>query len=151
MIVKIKKFVVHLILHGINPTIQRVKKLFKHHFSYLLSIDMTLAGNSRLLKHSCKTLIISFNKRLYKKMTALTLWGNHNGVDIELSPSARKLIPWSIEAKRQEKISLHTWWNQAKANCKEGTKPVIITKQNNKEPLVIMSLEDFMNLLWKHF
>ena len=34
MIVTIKKFVVHLILHGINPTIQRVKKLFKHHFSY---------------------------------------------------------------------------------------------------------------------
>ena len=69
------------------------------------------------------------------------------GCDIKLSPAARKLFPWSVEAKRQEKISLHAWWNQAKANCKEGTKPVIITKQNNKEPLVIMSLEDFMNLL----
>ena len=75
-----------------------------------------------------------------------TLMGE-SGCDIKLSPSARKLIPSSIEAKRQEKISLHAWWDQAKANCKENTKPVIITKQNNKDPLVIISLDDFMELL----
>ena len=75
-----------------------------------------------------------------------TLMGE-SGCDIKLSPAARKLFPFSVEAKRQEKISLHAWWNQAKENCKEGTSPVIITKQNRKEPLVILSLEDFMKLL----
>ena len=44
-----------------------------------------------------------------------TLMGE-SGCDIKLSPAARKLFPWSVEAKRQEKISLHAWWEQAKAN-----------------------------------
>ena len=75
-----------------------------------------------------------------------TLMGE-SGCDIKLSPAARKHIPWSIEAKRQEKISLYAWWNQAKANCTPGTKPAIILKSNRKDPLVVMSLEDFINLL----
>ena len=74
------------------------------------------------------------------------IMGN-NGVDIELSPAARKLIPWSIECKRQEKVSLYAWWEQAKSNCTQGTKPAIILKSNRKDPLVVMSLEDFINLL----
>ena len=70
-----------------------------------------------------------------------------NGTDIKLSPAARKLCPWSIEAKRQEKVSLYSWWDQAKSNCTPGTKPAIILKSNRKDPLVVMSLEDFINLL----
>ena len=70
-----------------------------------------------------------------------------SGVDIQLSPAARKLCPWSIEAKRQEKVSLYAWWEQAKANCTKGTKPAIILKSNRKDPLVVMSLDDFMELL----
>ena len=75
-----------------------------------------------------------------------TLMGE-SGCDIKLSPAARKLFPWSIEAKRQEKVSLYAWWDQAKTNCKEGTKPAIILKSNRKDPLVVMSLEDFIDLL----
>lgn len=69
-----------------------------------------------------------------------------SGEDIKLSPAARKLIPFSIEAKAQEKVSLRTWWEQTKANAGKHI-PLLITKQSRKEPLVILSLEDFINLI----
>ena len=70
-----------------------------------------------------------------------------SGTDIKLSPAAQKLFPWAVEAKRTEKISVPSWWEQAKTNSTDKLKPLIITKQNRKEPLVILSLEDFLSLL----
>ena len=70
-----------------------------------------------------------------------------SGVDIKLSPAAQRLFPWAVEAKRTEKMSVPAWWEQARANSCEKLKPLIITKQNRKEPLVILSLEDFLELL----
>tara|TARA_B100000073_G_C23570533_1_gene507939 strand:- start:129 stop:473 length:345 start_codon:yes stop_codon:yes gene_type:complete len=70
-----------------------------------------------------------------------------SGIDIKLSPAAQRLFPWAVEAKRTEKVSLRAWWDQARANSTEKLKPLLITKQNRKEPLVVMSLEDFLNLL----
>lgn len=69
------------------------------------------------------------------------------GVDLLLSPAAQKLFPFACEAKRTEKLSVPQWWEQAKANSTERLKPLIITKQNRKEPLVILSLSDFLSLL----
>ena len=69
-----------------------------------------------------------------------------SGTDIKLSPAARKLIPYSIEAKAQEKISLRAWWDQTKANAGKYI-PLLITKQSRREPLVVMSLEDFLKLI----
>lgn len=68
------------------------------------------------------------------------------GTDIKLSPAAQKLFPFACEAKRTEKLSVPQWWEQAKANSTERLKPLIITKQNRKEPLVILSLDDFLSL-----
>ena len=70
-----------------------------------------------------------------------------SGMDIKLSPAAQKLFPFAVEAKRTEKVSLRQWWEQAKANETEKLKPLVITKQNRKEPLVVMSLECFLELL----
>lgn len=70
-----------------------------------------------------------------------------SGMDLQLSPAAQKLFPFAVEAKRVEKISLRQWWKQAKSNSTDKLKPLLITKQNREEPLVIMSLEDFLDLL----
>jgi hypothetical protein len=70
-----------------------------------------------------------------------------SGIDIKLSPAAQRKFPFAVEAKRTEKMSVPSWWEQAKANATEKLRPLIITKQNRKEPLVIMSLEDFLSLL----
>jgi len=69
-----------------------------------------------------------------------------SGMDLHLSPAAQKLFPYAVEAKAQEKVSLRVWWEQAKTNAGK-LKPLLITKQSRKEPLVIMTLDDFLELV----
>ena len=70
-----------------------------------------------------------------------------SGVDIQLSPLAQKRFPFACELKRCEKVSLRQWWKQAQANSTEKLKPLVITKQNREEALVVISLQDFLELL----
>ena len=72
-----------------------------------------------------------------------------SGMDIKLSPAARKVFPYAVEAKAQEKVSLRQWWDQAKANATDDLAPLLITKQSRKEPLVVMDLQTFIKLI-KH-
>ena len=70
-----------------------------------------------------------------------------SGIDIKLSPAAQKLFPFAVEAKRCEKVSLRQWWKQAKANSTDKLKPILITKQNREESLVVMDMDTFLSLL----
>lgn len=70
-----------------------------------------------------------------------------SGMDIKLSPAAQRLFPYAIEAKAQEKVSLRSWWDQAKVNATDKLEPLLITKQSRKEPLVVMSLDQFISLI----
>jgi len=70
-----------------------------------------------------------------------------SGIDIKLSPAAQKLFPYAVEAKRCEKVSLRQWWKQAKANSTDKLKPLLVTKQNREETLVVMDMETFLGLL----
>ena len=46
---------------------------------------------------------------------------------------------FSIEVKRQEELSLNTWWAQAcRSAARQGKQPVLIYKQNRKPWKVIM-------------
>ena len=69
------------------------------------------------------------------------------GEDLILSPAARKVFPFAVEAKCQEKVSLRNWWEQAKANATAELDPLLITKQSRKEPLVVLDLKTFIKLI----
>jgi hypothetical protein len=69
------------------------------------------------------------------------------GEDIKLSPAARKLIPYSIEAKRQEKLNIWEAIKQAEKNTKNEATPVVIFKRNHSKPYVIMSADHFYKLM----
>ena len=71
------------------------------------------------------------------------------GEDVMLSPAARKLLPISIEAKNQEKLSLWAAWEQAKANAKKY-QPVLMIKRNRSKPLAVIDLEYFLSLVKGH-
>lgn len=70
-----------------------------------------------------------------------------SGEDIKLSPAARRLFPYSIECKNQEKINIWSALSQAEKNAKENTDPLLIFKRNHSEIYVSLSLKDFLNLL----
>lgn len=69
-----------------------------------------------------------------------------SGVDIQLSPAARKFLPVSIECKNQESISIWAAWKQAVSNAGKY-RPVLVFKRNNQEPLVCISFDYYLELV----
>ena len=66
------------------------------------------------------------------------------GEDVQLSPAARRKFPYQIECKNKDKTAIHTWYDQ----CKEHGKyePMVVVKENGNLPLVIISLDHFLEL-----
>ena len=69
-----------------------------------------------------------------------------SGEDIQLSPAARKIIPYSIECKNQEKLNIWSALEQAEGN-KGVSKPVLIFKRNRSKTYAVLELEDFVDLI----
>ena len=68
-----------------------------------------------------------------------------SGEDIQLSPAARKLIPYQIECKNKATSQIHTYYNQAKTH---GThEALVIVKKDRDTPLAIVSAEHFLKIL----
>ena len=69
-----------------------------------------------------------------------------SGEDIVLSPAARKLIPYSIECKNQEKLNIWSSLEQAEGNSKEST-PVLVFKRNRSKTYAAVELKEFIKLI----
>lgn len=70
-----------------------------------------------------------------------------SGEDLQLSPAARKAIPYSFECKAQETVSLWSWWEQANVNTKEGIQPALVIKSSRKKPVVVLDAEHFIEMI----
>ena len=68
------------------------------------------------------------------------------GEDIKLSPTARRLIPYSFECKNQEKLNIWSSLEQADENSGDYP-PVLIFKRNRSKTYVTIELEEFMKLI----
>jgi len=71
-----------------------------------------------------------------------------SGEDIQLSPAARKLFPYSVECKNLAKIAVYNYYNQCEGNSGDY-EPLVVIKQNRSKPLAIIDLEHFMELIDK--
>lgn len=69
------------------------------------------------------------------------------GEDIQLSPVARKKIPYQIECKAKATSQVHTYYEQAKSHGKH--EPLVIVKKDRGITLVVMSLDHFLTLIKK--
>ena len=69
-----------------------------------------------------------------------------SGEDVQLSPAARKLIPYSIECKNQEKLNIWSSLEQAEKNSGDS-KPVLIFKRNRSKTYAVLEIEDFIKLI----
>lgn len=70
-----------------------------------------------------------------------------SGEDLLLSPAARKLFPFSIECKNQEKVSIWSAFAQSQTNVVKGTYALLVIKRNRTDPLIVMRLSDFLEVL----
>ena len=70
------------------------------------------------------------------------------GEDIQLSPAARKLFPYSVECKSLKALSIYKIMRQAKDNC--PPQPIAIVKANREKPLAVLDAEHFFKLIGKN-
>ncbi len=66
-----------------------------------------------------------------------------------LSPYARKLFPYSVECKNQEKLNLWSAWSQTEKNSSDY-QPLLIVGKNKHRPLAVVDAEHYFELTgWK--
>lgn len=65
------------------------------------------------------------------------------GVDIKLIGEARRVFPYSIEVKNQEKFGVFAWLRQAKTNILPNTEWMLIASRNNFPPIVMIDRTTF--------
>lgn len=71
------------------------------------------------------------------------------GEDIQLSPAARKLFPYSVECKALKAIGVYKFIEQAIANCPANAQPIAIIKADRQKPLAVIDAEHFFDLIEK--
>jgi hypothetical protein len=70
-----------------------------------------------------------------------------SGADVKLSPLAQDLIPFQFECKNLAKIAVYQYYAQCRTH---GThEPVVVMKQNQSKPLVVIDAEVFLNIISK--
>ncbi len=72
--------------------------------------------------------------------------GGQSGTDIRLDSEAITLFPFSVECKRQEKLAIPQWIEQAKENQLPGTDWLLVCKQSHREPFVVLDANAFFKL-----
>ena len=70
-----------------------------------------------------------------------------SGRDIGLSPTAEDIIPFDIECKNTEKLSIWAAMEQAESNKKEGRIPMVVFKRNRSKTYAVLELSKLLELL----
>ena len=69
------------------------------------------------------------------------------GPDLVMSKVAKQLCPWQFEMKNQEKLKgMYQWYKQASKGVGRLA-PVVVCKRNTQDPIVIISFDDFIDLI----
>jgi hypothetical protein len=83
----------------------------------------------------------------------------HSGLDKQAKRSFQSGAHWSwksdiytnldfaIECKKQEKVSVYDWMDQAESQRKPYKPPVLFMNSNNRPILAVMKIEDWLNLV----
>ena len=69
-----------------------------------------------------------------------------SGEDILLSPAARRLFPFSVECKNQEKLNIWGALEQAEDNSGNHT-PLVIFKRNRAKTYAVLEFDRLLELL----
>ena len=69
-----------------------------------------------------------------------------SGEDILLSPAARRLFPFSVECKNQEKLNIWGALEQAEENSGNHT-PLVIFKRNRTKTYAVLEFDKLLELL----
>lgn len=110
------------------------------------------AKGRKLQQLVCKTLFDTFVKLhpdLQTDDIKSTAMGQ-SGVDVLLSPFAKKRIPLAVECKAVEKLNIPTTFEQHYSKYSESTEvPILVSRRNRSQALVTLRWNDFLEILSK--
>ena len=101
-------------------------------------------NKGKRLQNKVRDLILEKFNTLEDDDVRSTTMGD-SGEDVLLSPAARKLFPFSVECKNQEKLNIWESYKQASDNAGKY-EPIVVIKRNNQKPLVLIDAEYFVRL-----
>lgn len=101
------------------------------------------AKGRRLQQDVCLALINRASKVLKKDDVKSTSMGAP-GEDVQFSPLARQLYPFSIECKNVEKINIWDAIKQAESQNR-NYKPMVCFSKNGEDIYVAVKLQDFLD------
>ena len=70
-----------------------------------------------------------------------------SGEDVQLSATARRCIPYSFEAKNQERVNMWASVQQARQNCPTDAAHVVVVKKNGEKPHAIVEWATLLRLI----
>ena len=68
------------------------------------------------------------------------------GEDVQLSAAARQCMPYSIECKNTERLTIWSAIEQCEANAPAGTTPLVVFKRNRSKTYAVLPWEHLMAL-----
>ena len=104
------------------------------------------AKGRRLQNEIREILLEHFGDRLEDDDVRTAIMGE-SGEDLKLSPVARRLFPYSVEAKNQEKLNIWSALEQAEGNARNGAAPLVVFKRNRSDTYVSLKFKDFLKAL----
>ena len=105
-------------------------------------------AKGRKLQQLICALIYAHNPDLWPGDVESTIMGD-KGADVKLSPRAKELIPFGIECKNTEKLSIWKAWEQVCARETLEGEPLLCFKRSRSEILVTLRATKFFELLSK--
>ena len=103
-------------------------------------------NKSKRLQNNVRDILLEAFKDTLEEDDVKSTTMGESGEDIQLSPAARKLIPYSIECKNQEKLNIWEALSQAEENSGVST-PVLIFKRNRSKTYAVLPIEEFITIL----
>ena len=103
-------------------------------------------NKGKRLQNKVRDLILEkFNKQLEPDDVRSITMGD-SGEDILLSPAARRLFPFSVECKNQEKLNIWSALEQAEDNSNNHI-PLVVFKRNRTKTYAVLEFDSLLKLL----
>ena len=107
-------------------------------------------NKGKRLQNRIRDLILETFKDKLEPDDVRTITMGDSGEDILLSPVARKLFPFSVECKNQERLSIWDALIQAEDNSGEHA-PLLIFKRNRSKTYAVLEFKELLKLLDENY
>ena len=107
-------------------------------------------NKGKRLQNRIRDLILETFKDKLEPDDVRSITMGDSGEDILLSPVARKLFPFSVECKNQERLSIWEALIQAEDNSGKHA-PLLIFKRNRSKTYAVLEFKELLKLLEENY